>query len=384
MTSAVRALVVTAGLILCCTPSFAQNDAAAPTATADDWPALTAERDNLLARLKDIREQLATATGQQASDLRAEGTQILDDIFNSLFPRMRASALDLLKHDTVDEESLNAIAELAYRTFQENKFAEAGALADGILTKAPDNAIALNVAGVCCFALQDFEKSQQLLAAAQEKSLLIPELGGQYLDSAAEYVEFWKEEQAIRAKEDAAPAAEQLPQVELDTTRGKIVIELFENEAPNTVANFISLVESGFYDGTQFHRVIPNFMAQGGDPNTRPGAEGQPGTGGPGYTIKCEWDQPNSRRHFAGTLSMAHAGRDSGGSQFFLTHLPTPHLDKDVAVPAGRDAHTVFGRVIEGMDVVLALKAGDNIAAAKVLRKRDHDYVPETTPDPQK
>ena len=77
---------------------------------------------------------------------------------------------------------------------------------------------------------------------------------------------------------------------------------------------------------------------------------------------------------------MAHAGKDTGGSQFFLTHLPTPHLDKDLAVPAGRDAHTVFGRVVEGMDVLLALKVGDEIVSGKVLSKRDHDYVPETMP----
>ena len=80
---------------------------------------------------------------------------------------------------------------------------------------------------------------------------------------------------------------------------------------------------------------------------------------------------------------MAHAGQDTGGSQFFLTHLPTPHLDKDVAVAQGRPAHTVFGRVVEGMDVVLSLRVSDEIVAAKVLNKRNHDYVPETLPEPE-
>ena len=381
MKSVVRTALVTAGLLFCLLPAV--TGAAAPTATADDWPALIKEKDAEFAKLKEIKDKLATAQGQQAVELRTEGTKLIDGIFSDLFPRMRASALEVLKRDAVDEETINAIIELAYRTYQENKFAEAGAVADAILVKAPENAVALNLAGVCHFAVDDFEKSAQLLATAQEKNVLMPDLGAQYAEIAPLYVEYWKEEHAIREKEAAAPAAEQNPQVELDTSRGKIVVELFEDAAPNTVANFVSLVESGFYNGTKFHRVLPSFMAQGGDPNTKPGATGNPGSGGPGYSIKCEWDQPNSRRHFAGTLSMAHAGRDSGGSQFFLTHLPTPHLDKDVAVPAGRDAHTVFGRVIEGMDVVLALRVGDELTTAKVLRKRNHEYKPETTPDPQ-
>jgi cyclophilin family peptidyl-prolyl cis-trans isomerase len=380
MSSLARATVVAAGLILCCTLALAQNDA--PTATAADWEELIKERDDKLAQLQKIRTQLQKATdAAQAKQLEAEGTQLLEDIFSSLFPRMRASATDLLKGDSVSAETLTSIAELAYRTFQENKFAEAAALADGVLAKDPENKLALNVAGVCHFATQDFEGAAKMLSAAQEKGLLFDNLGGQYLESANNYVGYWKEEQARREKDASAP--EKLPEVELDTTRGKIIIELFEDDAPNTVANFISLVESGFYDGTTFHRVLPAFMAQGGDPNTKPDGTGQAGTGGPGYTIKCEWDQPNSRRHFAGTLSMAHAGRDTGGSQFFLTHLPTPHLDKDVAVPAGRDAHTVFGRVVEGMDVVLALKQNDAISSAKVLNKRNHEYKPETTPEGQ-
>ena len=128
--------------------------------------------------------------------------------------------------------------------------------------------------------------------------------------------------------------------VKLSTTRGDIVIELFENEAPQAVANFLTLVKDGFYDGVVFHRVLPGFMAQGGDPTGT-------GSGGPGYSIKCECYQPNYRRHFRGSLSMAHAGRDTGGSQFFLTFVPTSFLD---------GKHTVFGRVIEGMDVAAGLK----------------------------
>lgn len=169
-----------------------------------------------------------------------------------------------------------------------------------------------------------------------------------------------------------AQAADPLPRVLLRTTKGDVIVELYEDEAPNTVANFINLVEKKFYDGTKFHRVIEGFMAQGGDP------EGT-GRGGPGYTIACECTKPNARRHQRGSLSMAHKGRDTGGSQFFICFRPTPHLDGQ---------HTVFGQVVEGMDVVDKFERSDNpyvqpdkIIEARVLQKRNHPYEPRTTAD---
>ncbi|MCR9117055.1 MAG: peptidylprolyl isomerase [bacterium] len=157
----------------------------------------------------------------------------------------------------------------------------------------------------------------------------------------------------------------------MTTSKGDLVIELYEDHAPETVGNFVSLVEAGKYDGLSFHRVLAHFMAQGGDPKGD-------GTGGPGYNIYCECYGDDIRHHFRGTLSMAHAGRDTGGSQFFLTFRPTPHLD-------GR--HTVFGRVIEGLDVLTKLQRvdptaspprpqPDTIIKAEVIRKRDHEYKP--------
>ncbi|MEN4005821.1 MAG: peptidylprolyl isomerase [Methanobacteriaceae archaeon] len=126
----------------------------------------------------------------------------------------------------------------------------------------------------------------------------------------------------------------------IETDKGNIELVLFDKEAPNTVANFEKLAKEGFYDGLTFHRVIPNFVIQGGCPRGN-------GTGGPGYTIKCEI---NPHKHGTGTLSMAHAGKDTGGSQFFITHSPQPHLD---------GAHTVFGKVVKGMDVVNRIQAND-------------------------
>lgn len=128
----------------------------------------------------------------------------------------------------------------------------------------------------------------------------------------------------------------------IETEKGNIVLELFEKDAPKTVANFEKLIKQGFYNGLTFHRVISDFVIQGGCPKGD-------GTGGPGYTIKCE-TKGNPQKHGTGALSMAHAGKDTGGSQFFITHTPQPHLD---------GMHTVFGKVIDGMDVVYSIKQGD-------------------------
>ena len=148
-------------------------------------------------------------------------------------------------------------------------------------------------------------------------------------------------------------APELMTKAVMDTDAGQITLELFDADAPNTVANFVKLAKDGFYDGLAFHRVIDGFMAQGGCPNSREGAKGMAGTGGPGYTIDCEI---NSQKHQAGTLSMAHAGRNTGGSQFFLCHAAPPPLD---------GVHTVFG-LTGDMGVVLALKNGNKIKTVTI------------------
>ena len=169
------------------------------------------------------------------------------------------------------------------------------------------------------------------------------------------------------------------PVATLTTSLGDIQVELFEDEAPNTVANFVHVAGAGTYDGTRFHRVIKGFMMQGGDPNTRMDDRAQWGHGGPGWTIP---DEPTSRRHDAGILSMANSGPNTGGCQFFILFGAAPHLD-------GR--HTVFGRVLEGMDVVRRFerigsdsrrgRAQEEFPVLKAVRienKRAHGYVPRT------
>ena len=134
----------------------------------------------------------------------------------------------------------------------------------------------------------------------------------------------------------------------METAKGTINLELFDQDAPNTVKNFVDLANKGFYDGLTFHRVISDFMIQGGCPQGT-------GTGGPGYKIKCE-TVGNPNKHLAGSLSMAHAGKDTGGSQFFICHSPQPHLD---------GKHTVFGKT-EDMEVVNAIRKDDKILSVKI------------------
>jgi peptidyl-prolyl cis-trans isomerase B (cyclophilin B) len=149
-------------------------------------------------------------------------------------------------------------------------------------------------------------------------------------------------------------------QATIETNKGTLVAELYPGDAPKTVENFEKLANEGFYDGVKFHRVIPEFVVQGGDPLSKELPSGHPriGTGGPGYTIKCE-TKGNPRTHEVGALSMAHAGKDTGGSQFFivLDERNTRHLN---------GVHTVFGKVTQGVDVLKQIKQNDTMTKVRV------------------
>ena len=138
----------------------------------------------------------------------------------------------------------------------------------------------------------------------------------------------------------------------IDTIKGKMEVEFYENDAPKTVQNFVDLSNSGFYNGLTFHRVIPDFVIQGGCPQGS-------GVGGPGYAIDCELDGDN-QYHDRGVLSMAHAGRNTGGSQFFICHSRenTAHLDRN---------HTCFGKVVEGVEVIDLIEGGDKINSISII-----------------
>jgi cyclophilin family peptidyl-prolyl cis-trans isomerase len=246
-----------------------------------------------------------------------------------------------------------------------NRYEAAADNFEKVLKKDGKNLEARLLLAVCDFSIHKFEESAKILQEMLKGEITaeMRSKAAQFLEMAQKYSPLWKTEQEIRAKQ---AKADDLPRVRFTTTKGDIDIELFENEAPNTVSNFIELVSKKYYDGLKFHRVIPGFMAQGGDPTGS-------GTGGPGYRFKDEIT-PESRLHFRGTLSMANAGPNTNGSQFFLTHLPTDWLN---------GKHTVFGRVIAGQDAVDALLIGDSITKAEVVRKRDHEYKVLRIEDPQ-
>ena len=302
----------------------ARNDAAA-TEVAKEWGAQLAECEQMLLGVR----KSAVAAFLEAPNEDTKLTQLL---------------LEMMADD-VESDRYEAAYPIALA-----------------MTKQPGaaNTQLLSLIGEICFCVNDFDGAADAFARAQKQGAALSDRAATYVTLVDEYKKLWEEEQAARKRDEES----NLPRVSMKTNRGEIVIELFENEAPGTVGNFISLVEKKFYDGLTFHRVLEHFMAQGGCP------EGT-GTGGPGYEIYCECYQPNHRKHFRGSLSMAHAGRDTGGSQFFLTFVPTHHLN---------GKHTVFGRVVEGMEVIGKIKrrepnaktAPDRIIEARVIRKDEN------------
>lgn len=220
------------------------------------------------------------------------------------------------------------------------------------------------------YAIEDYDRADLMLKRIEEKGLALQQVVRNELADAQEK---WQRELIIRRLETKA---DDLPRVKLETSEGDIVVELFENHAPQTVGNFIYLVEKRFYDELPFFLVQPGGIAQ-------TGCNAGDGTGDAGYQIPCEVDREQIRHHFTGTLSMSNTGRDTGGSQFFITHQRNGQFD---------GKFTAFGRVIEGLDIVYKLQAFDGtkpgapeagtkptpstIVKATVLRKRDHSYAP--------
>lgn len=165
----------------------------------------------------------------------------------------------------------------------------------------------------------------------------------------------WNEERSIDEQiQNTTTMTQKIQYAVIKTEKGTMTAELYTNETPGTVQNFVDLANHNFYDGLTFHRVIPDFVIQGGCPKGD-------GTGGPGYRIKCETSAPR-QYHDRGVLSMAHAGKDTGGSQFFICHNRenTQHLD-------GR--HTCFGKVVEGVDVIDDIRPGDKILSIRIVEK---------------
>lgn len=344
-------------------------------------------REDFAAFNREHRNHLAGVVGELQLSIWLEDSDRVDRLFEALIEHdstnvefgkawaryaeshYEQTRIDQLYRNLFElyPDNIDLRVERAERLKQRNQYhraLEALAAIDIDPTTHPN---ALLLKADCLFAEHRFEEAVEAVRSIPEFVLIDNRTLSRRVEDKIllieEYIGLWEVEQELRAAE---ASADDLPRVQLNTERGVIVVELFENEAPNTVANFINLVEDGYYDGTRFHRVIPNFMAQGGDINSKDDVEGVPGQGGPGWRIRDEHDLPDRRNHFSGSLSMAKTGQPhTAGSQFYLTHEPTAHLN-------GR--HTVFGRVLEGLDVVRAIERNDLLESAVVLRKRDHDY----------
>jgi cyclophilin family peptidyl-prolyl cis-trans isomerase len=355
---------VLAALLATFSCTWGQEPAAAPdgeqfAAAKTEWERLEKDVTAIVVRFRaaDAADQPALRKEYEALIAKSQG----------VLKNLRGAAIAAYKAAPGQDPEVEAtLVRFLTDDARRDDFEAALPLADLLIKNDTKHYEVYNYAGIAAYGVDNFAQAETWLKLAEENNTLSQQ-GAIYLQDAAGAQERFEKEKRVRAEEQAA---DDLPRVKLTTSQGEVIVELFENEAPETVGNFVSLVESGFYDGLTFHRVLPGFMAQGGDPKGT-------GSGGPGYKIYCETDKPEHRNHFRGTLSMAHAGKDTGGSQFFLTFRATPHLD---------GLHTAFGRVVEGFEVLAKLRRrdpqannppdADRIVKAEVLRKRDHKYEP--------
>jgi|TARA_B110000263_G_scaffold104646_1_gene91377 cyclophilin family peptidyl-prolyl cis-trans isomerase len=291
---------------------------------------------------------------------------------DTLLPQLRNAAVAAYSESpNTDRQLTRLLVELASKALLADDYEVAEHISISMLRSSAEERKLYDIAGISSFAMHNFEDAQQYFKKAEQLGVL-SQMGNNYFGEIKNgYIKYWEQEQVIRASESKADPAERLPLIRLTTSAGVIELQLYENEAPETVGNFINLIEQGYYDGLSFHRVLQNFMAQTGCPKGD-------GTGGPGYHIYCECKRADFRRFFTGTLGMAHAGPNTGGSQFFITFRPTGNLNAK---------HTAFGRVTKGLEIMRMIARvnpdspdaklnPDTIIKAEVISKRAHDYVP--------
>jgi cyclophilin family peptidyl-prolyl cis-trans isomerase len=354
-------------------PAAPAGQEAAPAATPDaqqaraEYVAKFGEWKELIKRLRTLRNQYQLADEPTRAAMEGQWKEAIATTDAFLPSLVTAAANAYRAAPNEDRELTSFLVKILKDDVEHDRYESAALLADVLIEGQCDSPEIYQAAGIANFSLNNLDKTLALLDKAQANNAKSGD-SPEPRKEVEKYLEYWKQEQECRQKE---AAADDLPRVKFTTNKGNIVLELFENEAPETVGNFISLIEKGFYDGLTFHRVISGFMAQAGCPTGD-------GSGGPGYAIYDECAKPEARKHFRGSLSMAKTSApNSGGSQFFVTFRPTPNLN---------GLHTVFGRVIEGMDAVDRIqrrepgKDGaadpDTIVKAEVLRKRNHEYLP--------
>lgn len=335
-----------------------------------DWRAVIAQLRSLDLTYQKASARRRDGLREQYEELVKQGTELEQQV-------VQAAVTAYAKNPEANVDLAELLAGVASLLLEGEEYEETLRLAQLVIDQGFSDRDLCVVAGLAAFATSEFELAEKHLRKAHQQEALTG-IAARCLKEAGSYTSAWEQERKLRAAERSAG---DLPRVLLRTTQGEIELELFENEAPNTVANFLFLVEQGFYNGLTFHRVIEQQMAQAGCPKGD-------GSGGPNYAIPCECYRKDHRLHFRGSLAMAHSGRDTGGSQFYLTFLPLGSLDGN---------HTVFGRVVRGLEVLAKLQRrdpptpeslrinpnpnvrvppADKIIEAKVLRKRDHPYRP--------
>ncbi len=362
-------LLIATLMALVIAPCAQADEPAEVAATLEHFKATYGKWQAIEADLKAFDAKFQQAGFDEQLKLRQEFTRMIAN-YRAFVPKLQEAAVTAYKaNPNGDAQVQQVLLGVTSDALNRDDYDTAKTNCDLLLANKCTEKGLNNLAGITAYCTDDFEKAETLLKAAEAEEITSAR-GQRYLEDVPTAKERFAKELELREKE---AEAKDLPRVKIETEKGAIVIELFENEAPNTVANFINLVEKKYYDGLTFHRVLENFMAQGGCPKGT-------GVGGPGYNIPCECVKEEHRNHFRGTLSMAHAGLDTGGSQFFVTFLRTPGLD---------GKHTAFGRVVEGLDVLAKIQRRDpdrggpaeKIIKAEVVRKRDHKYEPKTLPE---
>ena len=372
-------LLISGLLTLAGAPMSYCQEAAAPTTNPDTQAAKQAynqlrnEWKQIIGQIELVQENQAADAEEQLRLLRKQADALLDQIVEAAlqvywadanaYPKVNSMLISLAQFFVVGDHAGDG----------GDQYEKALPIAQALLEagegeKTPElwllGAVSAFATNNHTLAKQYFAKVDSTRGRGNPRSRAW-QLAETFVDLLDNYDDAWEQELKIR---QAEAEADDLPRVKFTTANGDIVIELFENDAPIAVASFISLVKQGYYDGLTFHRVLPGFMAQGGCP------EGT-GSGGPGYNIRDEHTKPNYRKHFRGSLSMAKTSApNTAGSQFFLTFVPTAYLN---------GKHTVFGRVIDGIEVASAIKRRnpespraprpDKILKAEVLRDRGHE-----------
>ncbi|MCR5162669.1 MAG: peptidylprolyl isomerase [Thermoguttaceae bacterium] len=318
------------------------------------------------------RQYLGIKTTDEEKEEIGEKLEKISKVVSKIHPKLfdLAEKAWLEEPSREDGEFLNFIIQVLETRMTVGEYERADAIMQGLIAlKIPEILPDLyDAAGEIAFMLNNFEQAARYFDLAEQNKVLSERCAG-FKKDLSYYRSSWAKESLLR-QQDAGK--KDLPRVTLDTTKGKIVLELYEDQAPNTVANFVYLAEKGYYDGMFFEQVIPGEGAVAGRSLETP-------EGDPGWTIRDEFDPTTSRNHYRGTISMLRGEPNSAGSTFFISFSPIKDLD---------GKYVVFGRVVEGMDVLTKLQImdpanpdpmaePDQIEKASAVTKRDHKYRPK-------